>query len=236
MDPRPVDIERGVAWIGCGWNLFSRNPGMWIVLTLVLIVWVAVLMVIPFGGFVLTLFVPVVAAGLLYGAAEAKVRRRLELAHLFQGFRDATALNRLIALGGVALAAGIVSAIIAAAIVGGSMMSMNMRDPASGMMNLAPSALIALLLALSVHLLATALLYFAVPLVMFRGVPAGAAMQSSLRGCLRNILPLFAFSLIYTVLAVVATIPFGLGWLVLLPWSAGMLYCSYEDIFPPAAA
>lgn len=236
MEPKHVQVERGVAWIGCGWKLFAKNPGMWLVLTVLLVVVFVLLAFLPFGGFVLTLFVPALAAGLLYGAAELDAGRTLELTHLFQGFRDPAKRNALIVLGVVALAAGIASALISAAVMGVGMMTMDMGDPAYGMMNLGPRALIALLLALTVHLAATVLLYFAVPLVMFRAVPAAAAMQASVRACLRNILPLFVFSLIYTVLAVIASLPFGLGWLVLLPWSVGMFYCSYEDIYPVAPA
>lgn len=234
MDPKSVEAGRGAAWFSCGWQVFARNPGMWIVLTVLLIVLAFVLLFIPFGGFVLTLFTPVIAAGLLFGAHELKAGRTLELAHLFQGFRDQTRLTPLIALGAVALGAGIVSMLIVAGLIGGSMMTMDMDDPAYAMMRFGTGGLIALLLVVTVHLAATALVYFAVPLVMFRGVPAGQAMQSSLRACVRNILPLFVFSLIYLVVAIVASIPFGLGWLVLIPWSVGMYYCSYEEIFAAA--
>jgi hypothetical protein len=234
MDPKSVDIGRGVAWFSCGWRIFAKSPGLWIVLTVLLLVIVLVLVSIPFGGFVLTLFTPVLAAGLLHGARELKAGRALELAHLFQGFRDQTKLSPLIALGAVALGAGIVSALIVAVFVGGTMMSMDMDDPAYNMMRFGTGGLIALLLIVTVHLAATALIYFAVPLVMFRGMPPGQAMASSVRACIRNVLPLFAFSVIYLVVAIVASIPLGLGWLVLVPWSVGMLYCSYEDIYAPA--
>lgn len=232
MQPNAVEVGRGVAWISCGWQVFAKSPGTWIALAVLLIVLVLLAAFLPFGGFVLTLFLPALAAGLFYGAAEVKAGRTLAVAHLFQGFRDQARLKPLVALGAVAAAAAILSALIAVTMMSGRMMSMDMGDPAYGMMNAGTRGLIALLLMLSVHLAATMLLYFAVPLVMFRGTPAGAAMQASVRACVRNILPLFVFSLIYLVLAVVASIPFGLGWLVLLPWSVGMLYCSYEDIYP----
>lgn len=231
MEPKSVEIDRGAAWFSCGWQVFAGNPGMWIVLTVLLTALAFVLVVIPFGAFALTLFTPAIAGGLLFGARELKAGRALELAHLFQGFRDQTRLTPLIALGAVALGAGVVSALIVAAFVGGTLMTMDMDDSAHNAMRFGTGGMIALLLIVTVHLAATALIYFAIPLVMFRGVPAGQAMQSSVRACLRNILPLFVFSLIYVVAAIIASIPFGLGWLVLIPWSVGMYYCSYQDIY-----
>ena len=77
------------------------------------------------------------------------------------------------------------------------------------------------------------------PLVIFRDAAAVAAMQSSARACLRNVLPLFVFSLIYSgILIVVGGIAGLLGKfglllpaVVLLPWTIGMIYCSYEDVY-----
>ena len=230
MDPRSVEAGRGAAWFGCGWQVFAKNPGIWIVLTVLLIVIFLVLSRIPFGGLVLTLFAPALAAGLLYGAAELRAGRTLEFGHLFQGFRDQAKLTPLLALGAVLLAAGVLSILIALAFMRDAMTAM-MDAPGAGMTHVGPGVLVGLLLMFTVQLIATLLVYFAVPLVMLQGVRAGDAMQRSVRACLRNIFPLFVFSLIYLVAAVVASIPLGLGWIVLLPWSVGMYYCSYADIF-----
>ena len=94
-----------------------------------------------------------------------------------------------------------------------------------------PIALLALLFILTLQLIATLLLYYAVPLVIFRDAVAVAAMQSSARACLRNVLPLFVFSLIYSgILIVVGGIAGILGRfglllpaVVLLPWTIGMI-------------
>ena len=231
MDPTSVEAGRGAAWFGCGWQVFAKNPGVWIVLTLSMIVIFLVLSRVPFGGLVLTLFAPALAAGLLYGAAELRAGRALAFGHLFQGFRDQARLMPLLALGAVLLAAGVLSVLIALAFMRDAMTAM-MDAPATGMTHVGPGFLVGLLLMLTVHLIAALLVYFAVPLVMLQGVAAGDAMQRSLRACLRNVLPLFVFSLIYLVAAVVASIPLGLGWILLLPWSVGMYYCSYTDIFP----
>ena len=59
-------------------------------------------------------------------------------------------------------------------------------------------------------------------------------MGSSLRANLRNILPLLVSGVLYLFVAVLATLPLLLGWIVLLPVSVGMLYRSYKDLYEPA--
>ena len=46
--------------------------------------------------------------------------------------------------------------------------------------------------------------------------------------------PMLVYGVVLITLAVLATIPILLGWLVLLPVIFTALYASYNDIFPPA--
>ena len=48
---------------------------------------------------------------------------------------------------------------------------------------------------------------------------------------LKNVVPFLVFGVIYIVAAIVASIPFGLGWIVLVPVSLLTAYVSYEDVF-----
>ena len=57
--------------------------------------------------------------------------------------------------------------------------------------------------------------WFAPALVMLRHDEPVAAMKASFFACLANVLPMLVYGLIGIVLAIVASIPFGLGWLVL---------------------
>jgi hypothetical protein len=232
MDPRSVEAARGVAWFGCGWQLFAKSPAMWIMFAVALFVLLLLLGSVRFGPLLLSLFAPAIGAGLLYGAAEVKAGRPLAFGHLLAAFKDQAKLVPLVILGVVLLGASALSLLVAFSFSADALRMMEQGAPPEEMVPHAPGMLIALLLMFTVQLVATALVYFAVPLVMLRRLPVGAAMQSSVRACLRNILPLFVFSLVYVVIAIVASIPFGLGWLVLLPWSATMLYCAFEDIYP----
>ena len=235
MEAKTVDVSRGIAWFTGGWRIFMKNPGLWIVLGVITLIIAVALFLLPFVGMLaLSLLMPVFAAGLLYAAREADEGRTLDVAHLFQGFREKDRLTPLLSLGGVALAGTVVSLALFIMIGGGSMLAMMAGGQREMMGGAIAGMLLALPVVLGVQLLVALALIYAVPLVMFRGVPASQAMGSSLRANLRNILPLLVSGVLYLFVAVLATIPFLLGWLVLLPVSVGMLYRSYKDLYESA--
>ena len=101
--------------------------------------------------------------------------------------------------------------------------------------SLAPGALVTILLGM---LIGAALMlpvlmavWFAPALVVFHGRDAVQALKESFIGCLKNILPFFVYGLVMFVFGILASIPFGLGWLVLGPVLAASVYTSYKDIF-----
>ncbi len=233
MEARTADVSRGVAWFTGGWRLFMKNPGVWVVLGVIFIATLFVLALIPLlGQLLMALFAPVLSAGLLHAAREADADRALEIPHVLQGFREKEKLTPLLSLGGVALAGLILSIALAFAIGGASMVAMmaGRHEMGGG----AAGVLVALAAVLLVQLIVAMALVYAVPLVMFRGIPATVALGSSFRACLRNFLPLTVFGVIYFFVAVAATLPIFLGWIVLLPASAGMLYLSYKDLYEAA--
>ncbi|HEY8554566.1 MAG TPA: BPSS1780 family membrane protein, partial [Burkholderiales bacterium] len=180
MEPRSVAAGRGVAWFGCGWRLFAKNPAVWVVQAVLLLVLFFVLAFVPLGGFLITLVAPVLAAGLLQGAAELQAGRKHEIGDLFGAFRDQRRLGPLLVLGAVGLAAGALGMLIGVGFLGTGIMSGEPPAEATAE-HLGGRAIVSLLLILAVQLVAAALLYFAVPLVAFHGVAPLAAMQSSLR-------------------------------------------------------
>ena len=56
-------------------------------------------------------------------------------------------------------------------------------------------------------------------------------MKGSFMGCLKNILPFLVYGVIMFVLAIVASIPLALGWLVLGPMTVASVYAAYRDIY-----
>ena len=89
MEAKTVDVSRGIAWFSGGWRIFMKNPGLWIVLGIIVLAIAVVLSIIPIlGVLALSLVMPVLVAGLLYAAREADAGRALDVLHVFQGFRD----------------------------------------------------------------------------------------------------------------------------------------------------
>jgi uncharacterized membrane protein len=73
--------------------------------------------------------------------------------------------------------------------------------------------------------------WFAPVLISLGGIPLFESLKLSFSGCLKNILPMFIFGLLMTVLAVLASIPFFLGWLVLMPMGMAAFYAAYKAIY-----
>ena len=78
-------------------------------------------------------------------------------------------------------------------------------------------------------------IWFAPALVVFRGVEPVAAMKLSFAGCMKNVIPFLVYSVIGLLLAIVASIPLGLGWFVLGPMTIASVYTSYCDIYESPA-
>ena len=234
-----VDAGRGWGWIVEGWQLFAQAPGIWIVILLIYLGISVVLSFIPFvGGLAYMLLSPVLAGGMLYGAAAQARGEPLEIVHLFRGFQDQERMGPLILLGAISLVSYVLMLLVVVLFMGGGLLMGATFDstgavvPPEAMGGLLVGAgLIALLVILTIGLLITMVLFYGIPLVMLGGQNAWPAAQDSVAACWTNMLPLLVFGLIYLVLGVVAVIPFGLGLLILGPVTVGAVYASYRDVF-----
>jgi hypothetical protein len=229
-----TDISHGVAWVTDGFRNFMKHPGLWIVLGLALLIIYILLSLIPLiGTLLVSLISPILTGGLLYAAKESAEGRPIEFVYLFRGFQDSRALNGLLALGGVVVAGTIASLIVIFMLLGTAFMAgMQGGTPDTlSPMVLGVGGLIGLLLVLSIQLVVVSAVVYAVPLVMLKGTAPGEAMSASINACLTNFLPLTIFGVIYIVIAIIASLPIMLGWIVLAPASIGMLYASYRDSF-----
>src|SRR3569833_3086075 len=95
---RALDSSRGVAWLIDGWNVFKRNPGVWVLITLHIIVLNILIGMLPMVGLLTTLFVPVIAGGLLLACMRVDDGGEIEVGMLFDGFRS-PAFSKLVMLG-----------------------------------------------------------------------------------------------------------------------------------------
>jgi uncharacterized membrane protein len=74
-------------------------------------------------------------------------------------------------------------------------------------------------------------MWFAPALVFLQDVDPIEAIKASFIGCLRNIVPFLVYGVAGLFLAILATIPIGFGWFVLVPVMAVSVYTAYRDIY-----
>jgi uncharacterized membrane protein len=220
----------GWTWIAEGWELFKRQPGMWIAMILVLLlIFVAAAFIPIVGGLAVTLFGPVFAAGVMLGCKALDSGEDLALSHLFDGFRSRT--GTLIGVGALYLAATIAVALVVSLVMGVGMMTMMGGGDQQAVAAMGMTFVLAILIMLALLLPAMMAVWLAAPLVVFHDHGAIDAMKGSFAGCLKNIMPFLLYGVVLAVLSIIASLPLGLGWLVLGPVFAASIYASYRDIY-----
>lgn len=229
-EARAVDAGQGWAWIAKGFELFKKQPGIWIVIVVLLFVILMVLAFIPLLGALATfLLMPVFTGGLMLGCRSLARDGTLEINHLFAGFNTQT--GNLLVLGAISIGAWIVIMLPVLAIVGvGAFMGAS-HGGAAGIGGMGVSFLLAFLIVFALSIVIYMALWFAPALVVLRGTAPVAAIKLSFNACLKNIVPFLIYGIVVMVLGIVATIPIGLGWLVLGPVLGASVYTAYQDIF-----
>ncbi len=233
MQPQQVELGEGLSWYTCGWQLFQRYPVLWILIFLILALLNLMLALIPVvGQLALVLVGPVFLGGLYHAAKTVEDGGRLAIKMLFSGFGDKPKTSSLLILGAMMLAATIVLTLIAASLLGGSLMTGYVSgSDVAAKISAGVGTILGLLVLLSLEGLFIMVMVYAVPLVMLDDVTPIDAVKSSFNACLINIVPFLLFGVIYLVLAFLAAIPFFLGYLVLIPVTLCAAYCSYKSVF-----
>jgi len=232
VQARSVDAGRGVNWWTEGWALFTKNPGMWIVLALVLIVIFVVLAFVPLlGSLIGSALLPVFTGSWMLAARKVEGGGALELNDLFVGFKEK--LTPLVVLGVLLLAATLVIGLVAGGLGFGAAMGMMAggSHSSAGGVAAAGVGMLAVLVGVVLGFLVAMAIWFAPALVVLRNVAPVDALKASFAASLKNIVPFLVYGLIYFVAAIVASIAFGLGWIVLVPVLLLTQYVAYKDVF-----
>jgi len=236
MEPQSLQAGQGWKWIKQGYALFIKAPLLWIVLLFICVVAAVAISSVPVVGEPLvSLLMPAILVGLMSGCRALVQGEELELAHLFAGLKQHT--SQLVTLGGISLVAqylilGLMMLVGGATLVGILMNGQPETDP-NVMMQAMAGASFAVLLGIVLFSLLMMAMQFAPLLVYFRNVPPVEAMKLSLRAFLRNVGPMLVYGFTFILLAILASLPMMLGWLVLLPLVFTSLYACYSEIFPP---
>lgn len=227
-EPNAVDAGRSLAWLTQGWQMFRQAPLVWLALCVIGLLSFMILAWIPIVGQLATTLLSVLfAGGAMLGCRALDNDEDLTVTHLFAGFQSH--LGPLLTVGALYLAGVFVLIVTVALVSGGTALGLMRGGVDAG------TAVGTILLALTVSALVVVplgmALWFAPALVTLHDMPPVEAMKRSFRGCLRNWLAFVVFGVIAIVLAMLASIPFMLGWLVLLPVLAGSVYAGYKDVF-----
>lgn len=237
-EARSVAAERGLGWWTDAWALFMRSALLWVALALILFLCMAVVGMVPvLGGVAITLALPVFLGSWVLAAHKVHEGGTLEVADLFAAFKGER-LTPLLVIGALLLAATLVMFLVAMVLGAGAVFGVAMggaRQSAAGLMAAVGAGFAALVVCLVLGAIVTMALWFAPALVVFRNVPPVEALKQSATAVLKNWVAFLVFGLLYIVASIVATIPFGLGWLVLLPVSLLTAYVSYRDTYEMAA-
>ena len=233
IQAKSVNAGQGAGWFKCGWELFKQDYGTWLIIFLVFIGLSIVLSFIPvIGSAALMIISPALLAGFMYAASEMDNGNSINVGYLFQGLKNKEHRNKLLILGAMYVVAQILIMAIMVLLFGGNAMMMEgesaQLDPETVMTSgMAFSMLLIFLIGAMIMLG----FVYAAPLVILDNMSPVESIKASYTAGFKNVLSLLVFGVIYILLAIVAAIPFGLGFLVLIPVSILALYCSYKSIF-----
>jgi uncharacterized membrane protein len=231
-EPQAVPAGRGMGWITDGFGLFKMAPGIWIANIVIFFVIVMVLSFIPIVSLLLNLFMPVFTAGFMLGCRDLDEGNDLQISHLFAGFQNRT--GALVAVGALYL---VMIIIVMAVAFGGMFMTGGgaeiMQNPEAIENGAMPTAMLLAVLIGTALMIPVVMAYWFAPALIVFNEELGVieAMKMSFMGCLKNVIPYLVYGIVVMVLAIVASIPLLLGWLVLGPVLIGSMYVAYKEIF-----
>jgi hypothetical protein len=232
---RRVDSGHGVQWWSAAWRCLFHRGGVvvWIVMCVISIVILALLqafgtlgsMAGQVGWFVL-------GGGLMLAARKTDQGAGPAVADLFSGFGPP--LGSLLICGVLVMIAELLVG-GAATVAGAGAVATAAYGALTGnlglMAGLGAASVLVALVALAVLTPVFLAGWLAPALIVFRQQQPVEALKTSLDACWANLGALTVYGLLWIVFAIVASIPFGLGWLVLAPLTVLSTYAAYCDLF-----
>jgi hypothetical protein len=222
LHPRCVPWQHALAWYEDAMRLFKRSPAMWITLAVATVLTELTLKTVPVAGTLLSqLVTPLVACGLVYGAAAADRGSRPSLHDAIRAFRAPPS----------AIAAVIASALVAflaEAFAAWWVADVNLFDAGGSSADLSPAAVTGIL---ALGILASLPVMFVVFHVLFENVRPAPAFVASWNAFVLNTLPLLVYSAASMVLLGFGLATLGVGLALALPLWAASSYAAWKDIF-----
>jgi hypothetical protein len=219
----------GLQWIKGGLSLMRAQPSRLLLLGVIFQLWLG-LSQVPVLGLLVVLSVPALTAGLLQAFDDIGRKRRPPLATLFAALGAPALMTRLLLLGAIMLAGGMLAiSIVFSGVIADidpQLLQRLEQGDVEALSLVDPVVLERLFLALAVGMAITGTLsYFAVPLIWFGRRTLGTALLEGLRALVRYWRPLLVLGLGLGVLAM----PVGLlvGFLYAMATQSGGLGSVY---------
>jgi uncharacterized membrane protein len=231
---RVADVRagQGPRWIAEAFRIYRAQPLVWSALSLGWIVMSFGLLLVPIvGGIAVNLLQPVFFASFAITARKQLRGERVEMGDLFLGFR--ANLKALVNVGMVELGAAfvivlaftIIAGPIAAPVEAGA--TPTSEDLARMIQDKGWYIFAALLLVCMIK----GALWFAPPLIAFHGLSAMHAIRWSIYASLSNAGAMVAYFLALALLYLAAALPWGLGFIIVLPMMVLSTFTGYRDVF-----
>jgi len=234
--PHKVDAGRGWGWIAEAFAMFMEAPGMWIGITVIYMIIVIGSAAIPGASLLTSLFGPVFSGGLILACNSQASGQGVKIEHLFAGFRGSH-FGPLVLLAVIYMGAILASVIFCAliAMFGLGLSAFHLARLHSGDIpdEYILPMLMVLLIMVGLFIPIMMGMWLAPALVVLRGHTPVDAFKLSFKACLINFLPFLVYGVVTLLIAVIATIPLLLGWLVAAPVFVISIYTAYRDMFPP---
>jgi uncharacterized membrane protein len=228
-----VPARGALRWIGDAFMLFRAQPLGWIALVSTwFVLWFLLAASAPIlGAAVARLLAPAFFAGLMLACRDQTLGKAVTVRHLFAAFK--VNARSLLTFGAIMLLVDTVLILL--------LYSVGFPDkiPVTSDNRIDLAALKILLndkawpitLGFVLSSAVMAIFWFAAPLLVLRPMPVSHAIRWALYASFSNILPLTLFALIMMLLSVLATIPWALGFVVLVPVFMIANYTSYVSVF-----
>ena len=231
-------VARGAAWLFEGFSMFQQEWLTWIGITIIFFVLSIVVSILPLGSLLFNLVVFALVGGLMLGCREIDRGGELSVGHLFTGFSDN--LGQYVLLGviytvGMSIILLLMGGLLFIMLGGMSFITDLQAGEIDKLVQYSATILIVVLLALMLYVPLIMAFWFAPALVALGHLNALEAIKLSFSGCMVNVIPFLLYGVVGLILSVLASIPLGLGWLILCPMMLASLYLSYRDIFESGA-
>lgn len=232
-------LSRGVGWITEGFDYFSRNPLGWVGALIIIFIIQIIVGMVPLIGWLAVYFSHLLfVGGMLIGCIAHARGEQFELQHIFSCFQS-DYISRFMILAVFYLVANIfmlISFIMALFMfVGGigviEQLSQVHAMPPHEAMQLLYALLMATLIPALILIPVMMVFWFAPMLLVATNVSPIDAMLLSFKACLKNVPAFTIYGLVALLFTLLAIIPLGLGYFILLPMLISSIHIAFLDCF-----